>query len=64
MHQVAHRVLRGSAAGNMEAVAHHADFIGNFDNFVQTVRHVDHADLFRAQFVEHFKEVVNIIGRQ
>ena len=48
----------------MEAIAHHADFVGDFDDFVQTVRHVDHADLFRAQLVEHFKEVVNVVGGQ
>ena len=46
----------------MKAIAHDTDVIGNFNDFVQTMGHIDHADILLLQLADHRKQMLHIIG--
>lgn len=56
--------LAGRPGAHQLAVAHHADAIGDFHHFIQTVADEHHADAGCFQFVNHPQQAVDLLAGQ
>ncbi|MNN75911.1 hypothetical protein D3C81_1922440 [compost metagenome] len=63
-HQVLRVGIANSFAAHQLAVAHDRHLIGYAKNFVQPVRHINHAHTALAQPLEHLEQALCIVRRQ
>ena len=62
--QIAQGVGRGRPAGDLVAIAHYADIVGDLDHLIQTVGDIDHADPLFLEPLEHREQMAHVVGRQ
>ena len=63
-HQVLGRSLADRLLADELAVAQHDDAVGDAEDLVEPVRHVDHADALFAQAPQRREQPLHLIGRQ